>query len=359
MKIQSPPGKASTGNVNSPFFSKGGEHGFFQLNRSQSFFQTGASPTSFIQTRLEVNQPNDPYEKEADTMADKVVQRMAATSSVNNGTPARNSTPINGITPFVQRKCNECAQEEELQMKEVEGDDLHKKIQEKPIFGSSDEQPEDDDDNIQRKCAECEKEERINRKADPASSPVSSNIENALNSSRGSGESIHDGTRQQMESSFGQDFTNVRIHKDSSSIQLSKQLNAQAFTHGSDVYFNSGKYDTGTRQGQHLLAHELTHVVQQGKSEPAGVQREPDEETEPKIDKAYYEFIPTATLNITLGSVYFKVSPDATFQPGPKTRQIVLIILKKLVGDQFKQELVKPFEKFVVGDKEMEKTGHL
>ena len=45
---------------------------------------------------------------------------------------------------------------------------------------------------------------------------------------------------------------------------MNQDLNAQAFTHGSDVYFNSGKYDTGSSEGQKLLAHELTHVVQQG-----------------------------------------------------------------------------------------------
>ncbi len=66
-----------------------------------------------------------------------------------------------------------------------------------------------------------------------------------------------------MESSFGTDFSGVRIHNDSSSVQMNKDLQAQAFTNGSDIYFNSGKYDTNSKGGKHLLAHELTHVVQQ------------------------------------------------------------------------------------------------
>ena len=65
---------------------------------------------------------------------------------------------------------------------------------------------------------------------------------------------------------MGADFSNVRIHDDSNAAQMSKDLNAQAFTHGNDIYFNSGKYDTSSSAGQHLLAHELTHTVQQGKS---------------------------------------------------------------------------------------------
>jgi len=69
-----------------------------------------------------------------------------------------------------------------------------------------------------------------------------------------------------MEQSFGADFSSVRVHTDSASVQMNKEINAQAFTHGSDIYFNEGKYDTTSSDGQKLLAHELTHTVQQGGS---------------------------------------------------------------------------------------------
>ncbi len=69
-----------------------------------------------------------------------------------------------------------------------------------------------------------------------------------------------------MESGFGADFSDVKIHTDSSAVDMSNNLNAQAFTHGNDIYFNSGKYDTSSTSGQHLLAHELTHTLQQGGS---------------------------------------------------------------------------------------------
>ena len=68
-------------------------------------------------------------------------------------------------------------------------------------------------------------------------------------------------------------------HTNSSAIQMSKELGAHAFTHGSDIYFNSGKYDSQSREGQHLLAHELTHTVQQGNSEVSPqIMRLPNEE---------------------------------------------------------------------------------
>ena len=66
-----------------------------------------------------------------------------------------------------------------------------------------------------------------------------------------------------MESGFGANFSNVNIHTDSKAVEMSEQLGAQAFTHGNDVYFNKGKYNPDSKEGKHLLAHELTHTIQQ------------------------------------------------------------------------------------------------
>ena len=71
-----------------------------------------------------------------------------------------------------------------------------------------------------------------------------------------------------MESRFGADFSGVRIHTGSGAEGLSASVSAQAFTHGNDIYFNSGKFSPGTETGGHLLAHELTHTIQQGASRP-------------------------------------------------------------------------------------------
>jgi Domain of unknown function (DUF4157)/The BURPS668_1122 family of deaminases len=80
----------------------------------------------------------------------------------------------------------------------------------------------------------------------------------------GHGRALDSRTRSRMESAFGSDFSFVRVHDDSSSWGLSSQLNARAFTVGSDVAFGAGEYRPGTLVGDALIAHELAHVVQQG-----------------------------------------------------------------------------------------------
>jgi hypothetical protein len=131
---------------------------------------------------------------------------------------------------------------------------------------------------VQRK--EEQEAEPVQMKAEDNAAP--SNVEQQLGSSKGGGQPLPESTRSGMEQSIGADFSGVRIHTDSSAVQMNKDLHAQAFTHGSDIYFNSGKYDAESTGGQHLLAHELTHVVQQG-SAPA-VQPKPEEETkEPAV----------------------------------------------------------------------------
>ncbi len=77
-----------------------------------------------------------------------------------------------------------------------------------------------------------------------------------------------------MSSKFGFEFSNVRIHTDETAIQLNKGLNARAFAHGSDIYFNKGEYSPNSFDGKKLLAHELTHVVQQSQMTDESAQRE-------------------------------------------------------------------------------------
>jgi hypothetical protein len=86
----------------------------------------------------------------------------------------------------------------------------------------------------------------------------------AVDGRRGYGEPLPDRTRSQMESGLQQDLSGVRVHSDSAADQLSRQFNAKAFTTGQDVFFRQGAYDPGSSSGDKLLAHEMTHVVQQG-----------------------------------------------------------------------------------------------
>lgn len=132
--------------------------------------------------------------------------------------------------------------------------------------------------NSIQKCAACEKEEKLQKKSisegispliqrsakDQGESAAPGHVENQINSSKGGGNSMENGTRNFMESRFGADFSGVKIHTGPQAVQMSRELNAQAFTVGNDIYFNEGKYSPNSANGQHLLAHELTHTIQQG-----------------------------------------------------------------------------------------------
>jgi hypothetical protein len=258
-----------------PFFNKDGAGSFFSKESPQPGFFF--SPTT-IQPKLTIGSPNDPYEQEADAMADKVVQRLAADSgrqtvdggrqtvdggrqtvdggrqTVDGGQQTVDDGRQTVDGPPIQRKCAACEEGENLQKKEVEEEEIMPQLQRKAIFESNEEQPPVGS---------------VQRKADAGASEASSDLENRLGASRGSGHALPDATRSSMESAFGADFSSVRVHTGSEAVQMNKELGAQAFTHGSDIYFGSGKYDTGSAEGQRLLGHELTHVVQQG----GGIQR--------------------------------------------------------------------------------------
>ena len=119
-------------------------------------------------------------------------------------------------------------------------------------------------------------------------------------------------TLQEMNTSFGSDFSNVKIHNDSESADMNKELNAHAFTHGSDIYFNSGKYSPESKDGQHLLAHELTHTVQQGASTNGksimNKSIEDDQVSRSKKNSPLSSIFPVSSLSPLSSSVLFFLS---------------------------------------------------
>ena len=100
-------------------------------------------------------------------------------------------------------------------------------------------------------------------------------VERSIDTARGSGHGMDHSTRTHMETAFGADFSGVRIHTDTRADGLNRSLSARAFTTGRDVFFRQSEYSPGTSSGRELLAHELTHVVQQGDSHGV-VQRDGD-----------------------------------------------------------------------------------
>ncbi|WP_044499855.1 DUF4157 domain-containing protein [Nostoc sp. PCC 7107] len=133
--------------------------------------------------------------------------------------------------------------EDELQMKSISGN-----IQRQ-------EMPEDED-KLQMKPI-------VQRLSSAGGMTATPDLEESIQQARSSGQPLTESIRQPMEQAFGADFSGVRIHSDSQSDQLNQSLQARAFTTGRDVFFRQGEYDPGSQGGQELLAHELTHVVQQ------------------------------------------------------------------------------------------------
>jgi hypothetical protein len=93
---------------------------------------------------------------------------------------------------------------------------------------------------------------------------ASSALEDGLAAQRGGGQPLSAETRAFMEPRFGADFSGVRVHTGSAAAGLSHSIGARAFTHGQDIYFGENQYAPGSGEGRHLLAHELTHTLEQG-----------------------------------------------------------------------------------------------
>lgn len=128
---------------------------------------------------------------------------------------------------------------------------------------------------LQRKPARTESdplEQEANHAAEVAESgPVPSSFASS------GGSALDPATRGFMESRLGHSFGSVRVHADSAAADQAESLSARAFTVGQDVYFGRGEYTPQTHRGRGLIAHELTHVLQQRAGAASGIQRAPDD----------------------------------------------------------------------------------
>lgn len=91
-----------------------------------------------------------------------------------------------------------------------------------------------------------------------------------INAARGSGQALDNTVQTQMSQNMGYDFSGVQVHTSPEADELNQQLSAKAFTTGQDIFFKQGAYDPGSSGGRELIAHELTHVVQQGTGRVGG-----------------------------------------------------------------------------------------
>ncbi|EFC85043.1 DUF4157 domain-containing protein [Parafrankia sp. EUN1f] len=112
--------------------------------------------------------------------------------------------------------------------------------------------------------------------------PLDPEIGAAIEARRGAGAPLPEPVRAEMEGHLGADLSAVRIHTDGAAATLNRAVQAEAFTTGTDVFFSPGRYDPTSPTGRGLLAHELTHVVQQtsGAGGPGGTVSHPDDPAE-------------------------------------------------------------------------------
>lgn len=173
-----------------------------------------------VQTKLKVSEPGDQYEREADSVADRVMRMSAPPQPPDDVTPPRQA--------------------------------------------------------VQRQCVACEREDGIlQRKANPVNpvdtAPVNSGSAVGLS---GSGSPLGPAERSFFEPRFGRDLSQVRLHTGADADHAARGVDALAFTVGNDVAFRQGYYSPNTDSGRRLLAHELTHTIQQGNGAPAMIARQ-------------------------------------------------------------------------------------
>ncbi|MET3026071.1 DUF4157 domain-containing protein [Flavobacterium sp. UW10123] len=297
---------------------------------SASHHDKGKESFFGVQAKLNIGKSNDKFEVEADRVADHVVankqtpktdsffspspvvQKKLARNvqkqeeknkEVQQKTAAQTITPVvqlktdliqskldsrvtekreinsafSGSKTLIQHKLEDKAQKKEetvFNKKEVKKTETVSKSTPsiKPLI-----QNKGEEENVQQKKEEekqtSDEEKQLQKSAAGDANPSdNSNIESKLNSSKGGGSPLSGKVKTEMESGIGADFSNVRIHNDSNAVQMNKQLGAQAFATGNNIYFNEGKYNPNSKEGKHLLAHELTHTVQQG----AAIRKKPE-----------------------------------------------------------------------------------
>lgn len=283
------------------------------------FFRAG------VQAKLRVGRSGDRFETEADAAADGVVHAR--------GPFARNGPIAPHLTPTVQRR----PEEEQAQTTPIDAesrapmeDELQRQEKDNENELQTRAEPDDeevqsrleDDDKLQTRAANVEEvqsatesnDEELRTRPDEETDEIQSRgeaeeedvrarsgleedevrtrpeprqlreprpmawVERRLRASRGLGNPLPEAARRRMEANFGRDLSGIRIHTDQLAVELSRALRAQAFAHGRNIYFNEGRFTPGTNEGDHLLAHEIAHTIQQGAVKERVVQLLPDDD---------------------------------------------------------------------------------
>jgi hypothetical protein len=185
------------------------------------------------QAKLSISEPGDQYEQEADQVAEQVM-RMAVPAATGDVSVAIQPP---SISRYVRRKAT----------------------------GNIARQLAEEEQGMPQSEEEFSESDLLSLKEQPgARHEMSSDLEAQIQSQHGGGRPLDAELRAFFEPRFSYDFSGVRVHTDSGAAQTAQMLNARAYTLGRDIAFAPGEYQPETPEGRRLLAHELTHVVQQG-----------------------------------------------------------------------------------------------
>ncbi len=222
--------------------------------------------THAVQAKLTVTPPTDAYEQEAERVADEVMR----------GSPTPDAPTADVSAGAVSRAAKaESKDEKKKPEDQVKRAEAKKPEDDKKVKRAEAKKPEDDKKVKRTEAPEPqEDEEKVQRSADGSAVPdVSPELERTLNRQAGGGQALSPEQRSFYEPRFNADLGNVRLHTDTEAAAAARDLRAEAFTRGSDVYFAAGKYQPQSDGGRHLIAHELTHTLQQSGGGPVQTKR--------------------------------------------------------------------------------------
>jgi len=224
-------------------------HSEKNLNNHQSILRPPK-----LQAKLAVSQPGDPYEQEADRVAD-MVMRMP--------------------DPILQRKCTKCEKDEKtvLQAKksprQVPSHTATETVMRRPTPGVTEEEIslEKQRTIIKLVCPDCDDLLQA-KEISSEDFSMPKEFESRIESLNTEGVPLPESVREFFEPKLGYDFSRVKIHTDTRARNTAKRMNALAYTTGPHIVFAPGQFAPQSYEGKKLLAHELTHVVQQSATKP-------------------------------------------------------------------------------------------
>ncbi len=330
-----------------PFFAKAGGGDFF----------APAARTSVpaVQTKMTVNQPGDKFEQEADKTASKVMRMPSAPAPEKKDRLQRQEEKLQKASTGqekLQRQADDKLQkaeapEEKIQKAPAEKEKLQRQADDRLQKADAPEEKiqKQQEDKLQKAPAEQEKlqrqdenklhkaeapeekiqkqqqdklqkapaeQEKLQRRAHTSGAgAVDAPVQSAIRGKLTGGRPLAGEVRTYMEPRFQADFSTVRVHNDPDSAKLSNRLSARAFTYQNHIFFSRDQYQPGTSSGKELLAHELTHTIQQGHA----VQRQPQvstSSTPPPIQRS------------AVGEILDWIADKANYIPGFRMFTIIL-----------------------------------